>query len=957
MRLESHPELLGAPSSSSGALAALHFEPQGLGRTGSPGRSPISKAATDPYPGPALSDPGASSRVEGAWRPPHRVDKYRIDRFIGRGAMGQVYLAHDTALDRAVAVKFICGIDPAPLAKDRFIVEARAAARLQHPNVVTIYSVEEFEGRPYIVAEYVEGKRLDEIPKPADGTRVIELGIGLAGGLAAAHRKGVLHRDIKPSNAIVADDGEVKLLDFGLAKLLDGSAAPLARSPVAPPPAAVPSEPPRSIPLMPPSSVRGRGTTLRSHRVDLASVSPLSASCDARPRALTDAGALLGTPNYMAPEVWAGDEGTSRSDVYSLGVVLFELCAGHLPHKDAPECSLSQIVQHRDAPLLTELQPTVNAKLAAVIARCLRRNPLERFASGAELLAAMKQLGRADAFPEGNPYRGIHPFEAEHRSLFHGRRAESRAVLDRLRVESVLLVAGDSGVGKSSLCRAGVLPAVQEGAFGDDRAWSVVSLVPGRSPLPSLAAALAPLLAMDQGAVMDELRARPGALAWALSQRLGRTAGIVLFVDQLEELVTMSDLEGAALVAAALGHLAGGMPCVRLLMSVRSDYLARIATLPGLGDVITRALYLLKPLAPEGVRQAILGPAQAAGITFDPEAVDTLVASTSAEGGLPLLQFALAELWEARDHAAGTISVEALARIGGVAGALTRHADEVLLGMKATERREARRILTLLVSPQGAPARRPEDELVAGDPVARAALSRLVAGRLLVAREAEQSAIYELAHDALLKSWETLRRWLDEQADGRVARQRLATATAAWERRGRAQEALWSARQLDGDFALVDPDDLLPRELAFVAASHDRVWEAKIARRIGLVVLLVVGVIAATLGWWNGGHTPDPRVAALVEEARGALTAARRDDEARIEDETDDDYARASRALESALLLDAGNTEARALLCDALYGRAQLAEREHHLRQRDELLRRVALYDPGGVRRRAPVQR
>src|SRR5206468_2142335 len=117
--------------------------------------------------------------------------------------------------------------------------------------------------------------------------------------------------------------------------------------------------------------------------------------------------------------------------------------------------------------------------LAAVIARCLRREPLERFESGAELLAALKQIGGPGAVLEGNPYRGIHAFDAEHRAHFHGRRVESGTVLERLRDEPMVLVAGDSGVGKSSLCAAGVLPAVLEGAFGDGRAWSVARLVPG----------------------------------------------------------------------------------------------------------------------------------------------------------------------------------------------------------------------------------------------------------------------------------------------------------------------------------------------------------------------------------------------------------------------------------------------------------------------------------------------
>ena len=481
-------------------------------------------------------------------------------------------------------------------------------------------------------------------------------------------------------------------------------------------------------------------------------------------------------------------------------------------------------VQKRDAPLLTTVAPQVSPKLAAVVERCLRRDPTERFASGDEVREALEQLAltiRSGTIPVGNPYRGLHTFEAEHRALFFGRHAEVGTLLERLRVEPLVVVAGDSGMGKSSLCRAGVLPAVQDGALGGGRAWSIVRFVPGRTPLLALGSALAPLLGLDDGAVVRRLRAHPSAIAHSIRKRLAEGAGLVLFVDQLEELVTMADASGAGPVSEALGHLATGLPGVRLLMTVRSDFLAPVAAIPGLGDEIARALYFLKPLSAEGIRQAITGPARATGVAFESEAlVDTLVGSTTAaEGGLPLLQFALAELWEAQGPAAGAITAAALEKIGGVGGALARHVDEVIVGMSVVQRLAARRVLFSLVSPQGTPVRRREDELAAGDVAARAALDGLVNGRLLVVRDTEQGATYELAHEALLRGWATLRRWLDEQAGSRAVRQRLVDAAAEWERLGRSGEALWSARQLS-ELEAVDPDDLLPRERLFVAASR-----------------------------------------------------------------------------------------------------------------------------------------
>ncbi len=839
---------------------------------------PSGTAQTERPPSPAVA-PVLSGPIS-VWQPPPRFDEYEVIQLLGRGGMGDVYLAHDEILDRSVAVKVISGIDPDPAAKDRVIQEARAAARLQHPNVLTVYRVGELEGRPYLITEFIQGKTLDEVARPMEWRRVLELGVGLSRGLAAAHRRGVLHRDIKPSNAILTHDGEVKLLDFGLAKLLDGSQPPSpwrspaipvaipAAIPVAIPPATPAASPVAAVPARPSVVVSApRGATLVSIRAEEGAEGPAAEPTSDEGRPLTEGGALMGTPDYMAPELWRGDAASRCSDVYALGALIFELCAGYPPHRDLPPRALARLVDKREAPLLTTIVPHVSPKLAAVVERCLRREPGERFASGDELRAALEQIvltDRAGAIPEGNPYRGLHTFAAEHRGLFFGRVAEVGTLLERLRVEPMVVVAGESGVGKSSLCRAGVLPAVQDGALGGGRTWSIVRFVPGRTPLLALGAALAPLLGLDEGAVVRRLRAHPSAVSRTIRKRLGDGAGLVLFVDQLEELVTMADPSGAALVGEALGHLAMGLPGVRLLMTVRSDFLAPVAAVRGLGDEMARALYFLKPLSPEGIRTAITGPARATGVAFESEAlVSTLVESTSsAEAGLPLLQFALSELWEARDAAAGAITAVALEKIGGVSGALARHADEVILGMTAVQRSAARRLLLALVSQGGTPVRRRHDELVAGDLSARTALDRRVSGRLRLVRDAEQGVTCELAHEALLRGWATLRRWLDEQADSRAVRLCLVAAATEWERLDRARDALWSPRQT-AELGVVEPDDLLPREVSFVAASRRAQTQATLFRTF--VVALVP--ILALCGWAGLTLHAHHRAAGLVVDA------------------------------------------------------------------------------------------
>jgi eukaryotic-like serine/threonine-protein kinase len=159
-----------------------------------------------------------------AFQPPAVLDGCRVGALLGEGASGRVYAAYDPALDREVAIKFLAVAAADQAARDRFVTEARALARLQHPNVVTIYRVGEVDGHPYLVSELVRGTSLDRLPRPVPAERAAAIGLDLARGLAAAHKRGVLHRDVKPANALVSEEGEAKLVDFGLAKLLDREA-------------------------------------------------------------------------------------------------------------------------------------------------------------------------------------------------------------------------------------------------------------------------------------------------------------------------------------------------------------------------------------------------------------------------------------------------------------------------------------------------------------------------------------------------------------------------------------------------------------------------------------------------------------------------------------------------------------------------------------------------------------
>ncbi len=896
--------------------------------------------------------PASRSNVDG-WTPPEAFDEYRLVRLIGHGATGRVYLAHDTLLDRPVAVKFVRALGEGALT--RFLVEARAAARVQHPHVVTLYRVGELENHPYLISEFVRGTSLDRLPRPMPWERVLALGKDLARGLGAAHRRGVLHRDIKPANALLTETGEVKLLDFGLAKLLDADGSSQEDAP----PAAPPARPP-SLPELDADSVAGS-----LDGVDLPSL---------------PAGMLVGTPYYMSPEAWAGEELTARSDVYSLGLVLYELCAGRGPFRHVPLRELSHAVRTQDARPLAEAVPGVDVDFAAVVDRCLHRAPEERFASAVALLDALELLSRDEwegAVPEGNPYRGLQAFEAEHRALFFGRRREQREVLERLRAEPFLLVAGDSGVGKSSLCLAGVLPRLADGALEDGRRWRGVRLIPGRRPAAALAAALAPVLGADEEGLVASLRADPTGLARRLRAHLGAEGGLALYVDQLEELVTLAGDAEAAQAGIALGGLAEGVSGVRVLATCRSDFLTRLTAVPGLGALVPGALYLLRALGPEEIREAVVGPARVKGVRFESEAlVDALVAS-AAGGGLPLLQFALAELWEARDEDSGVITQAALDGLGGVAGALAKHADAAVERMLPDQRTAARGVLLRLITAEGTRARKTDRELVGDDPRHRAVLEALVRARLLVAREVHGGTSYEVAHEALLTGWGTLARWLAEAAELREVQARLEADSAHWERLGRVRDMLWSHRQL-AEAALLERAQLTRRELAFLEASRRTVVRSRHLRRaLAVGFVLSLGLVYAGLRM-HEASVRDRAVRGWLAEAATAMDGVRRERttfstareealshyDAGRKEQGDAAWARTTTAeavlhrrldeagdhLEHALVLDPTREDVRAALADFLLERALHAEQAMETSELTALLQRLRLYDTTGER-------
>jgi len=278
------------------------------------------------------------------------VKHYQVEELLGQGGMGVVYRARDTRLGRPVALKVL----PPEFSRDqdrkgRFLQEARAAAAVTHPSIAQVYDVDEGPEGLFIAMELVEGKTVKALiqGRELDLLGALEIATQVGGGLQKAHEAGVVHRDIKPENIVVTPDGHAKILDFGLAKLLE---------PTAP-------QAPEGI----------------SHMETLAK---------------TQAGFVLGTLRYMSPEQARGQAVDHRSDIFSLGIVLYEMVTGQLPFSGTTALDTLHAIAFEETRPMTALRPNLPPSLQRVVTRCLRKRPQDRYPDAKELVGDLKTIQR-----------------------------------------------------------------------------------------------------------------------------------------------------------------------------------------------------------------------------------------------------------------------------------------------------------------------------------------------------------------------------------------------------------------------------------------------------------------------------------------------------------------------------------------------------------------------------------
>src|SRR6516162_7582148 len=296
-----------------------------------------------------------SSALRVTLMPGTKLGDYEVVKLLGSGGMGEVYRARDTRLARDVAIKVLPSFysnDPGRLR--RFEHEARAAAALNHPNILAVHQMGTHEGAPYLVSELLEGSTLRGLllRGPLPVRKTIDYGVHIARGLAAAHAKGIVHRDLKPENLFVTKDGRVKILDFGLAKLTQ----------------------------QPPASDQSASTV----------------------SAETEPGTVMGTVGYMSPEQVRGSAADHRADIFAFGAIVYEMLTGKRAFQKPTSAETMSAILKEEPSSISQITPNLSPALQRVVHRCLEKNPEQRFQSASDLAFALEALsdsGGSSALP------------------------------------------------------------------------------------------------------------------------------------------------------------------------------------------------------------------------------------------------------------------------------------------------------------------------------------------------------------------------------------------------------------------------------------------------------------------------------------------------------------------------------------------------------------------------------
>jgi WD40 repeat protein len=807
------------------------------------------------------------------------VRGYLLQQLIGAGGFGAVYKALQTAVKREVAVKVILPENASqPEFIRRFEAEAQLVARLEHLHIVPLYDYWRDPSGAYLVMRWLRGGSVRQLvqrgPMPFD--EIARIMDQVAAALIVAHRNNVIHRDIKPDNVLLDDDANAYLADFGIAQSDD----------------------------MPDDEEDG----------------------------------IVGSPAYLSPEQITQGKLAPQTDIYALGIMLYEMVTGRAPFAGLPPTTMLMKHLHEAIPAAKAVREDVSDALESVIQKATAKTPAARYANALDFARALRralnmgELATPDAQAIGNytaeelglaglvtermtnadgeplnPFKGLRAFEEADADDFFGREALLARLLARLQEDdpraNFLAVIGPSGSGKSSVVKAGVVPAVRRGDVAGAMDWFIAEMTPGREALFELAEALIRVAVGQVDEIPALLRSSTEALHQALNIVLPPNTDLLLVIDQFEEVFTQGDKEDERAHFLNLLHHALQHKDTRLkvIITMRADFYDRPLLYPEFGDLVRARTEVVLPMNSEELERAISVPAERAGLSLEVGLVTAIVADVGEQpGALPLLQYALTELYERRDGR--WLTNRAYQDIGGVTGALARRADELYRTMDAAGQRATKQLFLRLVTPgEGSEdtRRRVHQTELTALAADRQALERVIAEfgkyRLLTfdREPMTRTPTVEVAHEALIRRWVTLRAWLNESRDALRLQRRLSAATGEWQAGKRDPSYLATGVRLDQFEAFLGESaesglTLTADENQYVhtsltarkqqqAAEQARISEKQAQERRNrrllqtlVAVMTVAAVVAAVLGAFaNNQATVANNNAATATHAQG----------------------------------------------------------------------------------------
>jgi WD40 repeat protein/serine/threonine protein kinase len=752
-----------------------------------------------------------------------QIKGYELQERIAAGGFGAVYRAWQSTIGREVAIKVILpSLANKPDFIRRFECEAQIIARLEHMNIVPLYDYWRDPDGAYLVMRYLRGGSLHQYLRTQgkfDIEEAFNILAQVAQGLQVAHRNQIIHRDIKPGNILLDEDGNGYLGDFGIAKDYNAT------------------------------------------------------------QNITEADNMVGSPEYLAPEQALSEAVTAQTDIYSLGVVLYEMLTGEHPFSGVDKVTF--IYKHLSEPLpqVMTLDDKISDDVNDVIQKATAKDPNQRFKTVLDMIEVLRQAAQLDAPPtpislvelltpreqevmqliidnktnreiahilvltEGtvkqyitsiyrklkvrsrvqaitrardlnfvvkkpqvvvttghlpepeNPYKGLRAFQPADAQTFFGREKLTQKLLHRLQeqveYQRFLPVVGPSGSGKSSVVRAGLIPALWRGDIAGSENWYVIDMIPGTNPIDELEVALFQIATDKSMNLRAQLeRDKRGLLRVANMILPDDKSELLVIIDQFEEVFTLMQNEDERLhfLGLLIEAVTDKRSRVRVIVTLRADYYDRPLQYPEFGELIRSRVETVLPLSADELERAISEPAHREGVTFEDGLVSRIVSDVHYQpGALPLLQYALTELFERRDGR--KLTFEAYQAIGGTGGALANRADEIYLEADDTGREHIRQMFLRLVTlGEGAEdtrrrVRRSELLQITLDSEQMDEIIDLYATSRLLSLDndpATRQPTIEVAHEAILREWDRLRQWLNESRED-IRQQRLvAQAAEAW---------------------------------------------------------------------------------------------------------------------------------------------------------------------------------